>query len=87
MKAKYKIGDEIFINNPTGDKISKSVEGIAYTKDKIYYLTDAIDLAILGYEEDEICLNERAQAKKDIQNNIEKLSDMIFDEKNQVIYA
>lgn len=80
MKAKYNIGDEILIKNPLGESISKSVEVIAYTKDKIYYLTDSIDLAILGYEEDEICLNERAQFEKQVKEYINKIEDLIFDE-------
>lgn len=80
MKAKYNIGGEILIKNPLGESISKSVEVIAYTKDKIYYLTDSIDLAILGYEEDEICLNERAQFEKQVKEYINKIEDLIFDE-------
>lgn len=80
MKAKYNIGDEILIKNPLGESISKSVEGIAFTKDKVYYLTDSIDLAILGYEEDEICLNERTQFEKQVKDYINKIEDLIFEE-------
>ena len=84
MKAKYNIGDEILIKNPLGEYISKSIEGIAFTKDKIYYITDSVDLAILGYEESEICLNERAQFEKKIKESIDKIEDLIFDEQMKV---
>ena len=68
-----------------GENVEKKIEAIAYTKDKIYYITEAIDLAIIGYEENEIELNERAMLEKQIQNNIEKLDDMLFNEKMQLL--
>ena len=85
MKNKFEIGDDIFVKNPLGDKIEKTIEAVAYIKDKTYYLTDAIDLAVLGYEEDEIFLNERQYCKKQIQKKIDKLNDLIFEEKIKLL--
>lgn len=85
MKNKFEIGDCVFVKNPLDNNIEKTIEAIAYTKDKTYYLTDAIDLAILGYEEDEIILDERQYCKKQIQKKIDKLNDLIFEEKIKLL--
>jgi uncharacterized cupredoxin-like copper-binding protein len=85
MDSKFNIGDCVFIKSYTGDKIVKKIEGIAYTKDKVYYITDAVDLAILGYDENDIMINERAQMEEHIKNNIKILNDIIFDEQMKLL--
>ena len=75
-KPKYNVGDDILIYEPLDDGfISKKVEAVCKdSSGNIYYITDPIDLCLLGVKEDELkCIPEYQLAMNKIKRDSKKL--------------
>lgn len=75
METKYKVGDEISIYDPIEDDyISKKIEAVCFTNDTVYYMTDPVDLCLLGIDEKELPDKKYQFDTKKIKKRIKEIS-------------
>lgn len=69
----YKVGDEVSIYDPINDEyITRKVEAVCYTDNDIFYITDPIDLCLLGVSESELPIPQHQLNRNKLNRDLKK---------------